>query len=293
MVSCGAAHRRCSERGPVSASTVSVVMGTYNGASEVERSVRSLLAQTLTPKEIVVVDDGSTDDTPAVLRRLALDEPTVTVVSMPKNRGNIAALNLGISVATGDYVAIADDDDVSVPHRLETSLRLIEERDADMVGGQVVGVWRWPLRFATSRFPTDPAGTAERIAGGFDPLPHITMMVRRDRFERFGAYRPNPRGGDMELMLRWARQGARIVVSPEVLATYTFRGEFFDPEVQTRWMVLTNYAREVALIDDDDDVPPFDQWFTRHRIGPARREARKRVVRLAGRLAVGTLFRRR
>lgn len=160
-----------------------------------------------------------------------------------------------------------------------------------MTGGQVVGSLRWPLRFAISRFPVDPAGTAQRIVEGTDPLPHTTMMVRRDGFERFGVYRANPRALDLELMLRWAHRGARIVVSPEVLATYAFRWEFFRVGTQTRWMIFTRYARDVALLDDDE-VPSFADWFSRAAIGPARREAWVRVLRLACRLALGTLLRR-
>jgi len=275
----------------VSPPTVSVIMATYNGRGTVERSVRSLLGQTLPPTEIIIVDDGSTDGTPEVLARLQLEIPNLRVAGTPDNRGAPAALNLAISMAEGDFLAIADDDDVCLPHRLEVSVELLERSGADMAGGQVVGALRWPLRFATSRFPTDPAGTAKRIADGCDPLPHVTMMVRRDGFERFGRYRPSPRGEDLELMLRWARRGARIVVSPEVLAIYTFRREFFSVDTQTRWMVLTRHARVTALLDDHE-VRPFADWFCTHEIRPARREARRRVVRLTASLVLGTLFRR-
>ena len=92
-------------------------------------------------------------------------------------------------------------------------------------------------------------------------------------------------------MLRWAHRGACIVMSPEVLATYTFRWEFFRIDTQTRWMIFTRYARTVALLDDDE-VPSFADWFSRQEIGPSRREARRRVVRLTVRLALGTLIRR-
>ena len=179
--------------GVVSAPTVSVIMATYQSRFTVERSIRSLLVQTLAPLEIVVVDDGSTDGTPEVLAELARDVAILHVVSSPKNRGVAATLNEAISLARGDYVAIADHDDVCAPQRLEVSAGLLERTGADMTGGQVVGSLRWPLRFATSRFPIDAAGTAQRIAEGGDPLPHITMMVRRDCFERFGVYRSNPR----------------------------------------------------------------------------------------------------
>jgi glycosyltransferase involved in cell wall biosynthesis len=275
----------------VSAGTVSVIMGTLNGRNTIERSVRSLAAQTREPLEIVVVDDGSTDGTPDVLAELQLEIPNLVVAATPDNRGIPAAYNRALSLASGDYVAISDDDDVCDPRRLQVSADLLDQSGADMTGGQVVGTLRWPLRFAKSRFPTDPAGIAQRIAEGGDPLPHITMMVRRDGFERFGAYRPNPRAADLELMLRWAHRGAHIVVSPEVLADYTFRWEFLRVDTQTRWMLLTRYARAIAPLDDHE-VPSFDQWFSRQEIWPARREALRRVFRLSARMGLGTLIRR-
>jgi cellulose synthase/poly-beta-1,6-N-acetylglucosamine synthase-like glycosyltransferase len=275
----------------VSPPTVSVIMATYQGRLTVERSIRSLLAQTVAPLEVIVVDDGSTDGTGEVLARLACEAPTLRVVSSPQNRGVPASLNHAISLARGDYVAIADDDDECAPTRLDVSVSLLERTGADMAGGQVIGSLRWPLRFATSRFPIDPAATSQRVVDGADPLPHITMMVRRDGFERFGSYRSVPRAADLELMLRWAHRGAHLVVSPEVMAIYAFRWEFFRISTQTRWMIGTRYARTVALLDDDE-VPSFDEWCARESIWPARREALRCVVRLTARLAFGTLDRR-
>jgi glycosyltransferase involved in cell wall biosynthesis len=274
----------------VTTSTVSVIIGTHQRCNSIEPCIRSLLDQTLSPLEIIVVDDGSTDGTPEVLTALAREVPNMQVVLQPVNRGVAATLNEAVRHAHGDYVAIADDDDVYLPRRLEASVALLERTGADMVGGQVVGSLRRPLRFAISRFPTSPAGTAQRIAEGNDPLPHITMMVRRDGFERFGGYRSISRAADLELMLRWAHRGARIAVSPEVMADYRFRWEFFRVGTQTEWMLRTRYARAIALLDDDEMLS-FDDWFTRDEVKAARREARHRVARLVVRLGVGTLVR--
>lgn len=277
----------------MSTPTVTVVMATYRRPELVVASVRSLAEQTMAPSEIIVVDDCSGDDTLAVLADLQREIPQLRVVSTPENRGASVALNRAISLSTGDYIAIADDDDVCRPRRLELSVELLERTGADMVGGQVIGALRWPLRFATSRFPTDAEGIRRRIEAGFDPLPHITLMFRRASIDRFGGYREVARVADLELMLRWAHRGARAVVSPEVFATYRFRREFFDVDTQTRWMMLAAYAREMALTDADElPVAAFDEWFLRQPLAPARREARSRVARLIARLMVGTVFRR-
>ena len=81
-------------------------------------------------------------------------------------------------------------------------------------------------------------------------------------------------------------RGARIAVAPEVLAVYSFRGEFFSLDTQTRWMIETHYARDIAHLPDDE-VPSFETWFSEVRLAPARREAAVRVARLSARLGVG------
>lgn len=271
---------------------VSVVIGVLNGADEIARCVESIADQTLPPHEIVVVDDGSTDATPAVLVGLQARWPDVIRLHAQENRGVAAALNVAASMSTGEFVAVADHDDVFPAHRLATSVELLQRTGADMVGGQVDGtLGRW-LRLSTSRFPTEAHAIAHRIELGFDPLPHITMMVRRDGFDRFGGYRAVGRATDLELMLRWSHRGAVIAVSPEVLASYTLRWEHLSLDTQTRWMVSTRYARHVARLGDDE-VPDFADWFAGEPMRPARREARRRVSRLAARLVLGSVPPRR
>ena len=120
------------------------------------------------------------------------------------------------------------------------------------------------------------------------------MIVRRDALECFGGYRALFQGEDLELMLRWAHRGARLAVSPAVLANYRFRPQFFSVDTQTRWMLNTRYARTIATLDDAD-VPELARWLSTTEIGAARREAVLRVARLAVRLALGeaTALRRR
>jgi glycosyltransferase involved in cell wall biosynthesis len=267
---------------------ITVVVAAFNGEAVIGRCLESLAAQTLPPEQIVVVDDGSTDDTVNVVASFGERWPDLVTLVVQPHGGTGSALARGVSVATTEFIAIADVDDWFLPERLQISSALIRSTGADMVGGQVVGRLGKRLRLAASRFPTDAFGIAQRTDAGLDPLPHITMMVRRDGFDRFGGYRHLDRAEDLELMLRWAHRGARLAVSPEVMAEYTFRREFFSLATQTRWMMFTQYAREVAPLADDE-VPDFAQWFSKRRLAPARCEAAVRVVRLTGRLGVGML----
>ncbi|MCZ7606475.1 MAG: glycosyltransferase [Planctomycetota bacterium] len=113
---------------------VSVIIPTFNRAARMPVAVRSVLAQTWRPLEIVVVDDGSPDDTPQVLRGL---EPEVTAAgAIPRfirqqNGGAAGARNTGMKAATGQWIAFLDDDDRWYPHKLAAQMARLAETGAD------------------------------------------------------------------------------------------------------------------------------------------------------------------
>src|SRR5579863_5098759 len=100
----------------------SVVIPCYNGAPFIAEAIRSLFAQTLLPVEILVVDDCSTDATCGVVESLIAESPVpLRLIRLEKNCGGPARpINVGIAAATGEYIAVLDQDDVFVPTRLET-----------------------------------------------------------------------------------------------------------------------------------------------------------------------------
>lgn len=105
---------------------ISVVMPTYNRAAILGRAVRSVLAQTHADLEMIVVDDGSTDDTAAVLAAFA--DPRLVHLRYSPNRGGNYARNRGIERATGDIVSFIDSDDEFMPHKLAAIARLFSEQ---------------------------------------------------------------------------------------------------------------------------------------------------------------------
>src|SRR5262249_22028635 len=104
---------------------VSVVLPTYNRAHLLEPSVESVRAQTGVDFEIIVVDDGSTDDTLARLARI--DDPRLRVVTIAHG-GVAAARNAGVAAARGDVVAFHDSDDVALPGRLARPAAVLHDR---------------------------------------------------------------------------------------------------------------------------------------------------------------------
>ena len=113
--------------------SVSVIIAAYNAEAFIGRAIASALAQTLPPREILVVDDCSTDGTRAVLEAAARENPMIRVIAMPRNGGPSAARNAGIAQARGDWVAVLDADDAFAPTRLATLVAFAESTGADFV----------------------------------------------------------------------------------------------------------------------------------------------------------------
>ena len=132
-------------------------MTTYAGTTvpEFERSVTSIMAQTRRPDEFLIVVDGPVlPDLDRSIEQAALDHPQIRVEPLPTNVGSRLASG-AVGLATGDFLARHDSDDVSLPKRLELEMRAIDERGLDIVGSsmaefagspeQVVGIRRVPL----------------------------------------------------------------------------------------------------------------------------------------------------
>jgi glycosyltransferase involved in cell wall biosynthesis len=109
-------------------SLISIIVTSYNHSTYLDQRMVSLLNQTYSNSEIIVVDDCSSDDSAQVLRKY-LDHPRVRIVELDRNRGYAYASNLGVSLAHGDYILFAESDDYSEPMQVETLLRSLAEHD--------------------------------------------------------------------------------------------------------------------------------------------------------------------
>jgi glycosyltransferase involved in cell wall biosynthesis len=114
---------------------VSVITAAHNSAASIENCVRSVRAQTCRVLEHIVVDDGSSDRTWALLSQLALEVPNLTIMRQP-NRGAGPARNAGIEAASGRYIAFLDSDDVWLERKLEDQISFMDEHGASFTYGE-------------------------------------------------------------------------------------------------------------------------------------------------------------
>jgi glycosyltransferase involved in cell wall biosynthesis len=175
--------------GPLKGPLVSVVLPVYNRAGWVARAVESVLAQTHGPLELLVVDDGSNDDTRRVLEKF---EGRITILEQA-HAGAEAARNLGLRHARGEFVAFIDSDDFWYEDRLSRQLPLFERREVGVVFGNAALVdYRVtpPLRLKQTFFdrvrPSRGRITNELARGCF--LPFSSVMVRRELLSETGGF---------------------------------------------------------------------------------------------------------
>ncbi len=109
-------------------SEISVVVPSYNHARFIERTLRSIFAQTAGIKKLLVIDDGSTDGSPSTIEKVLQESPFDAEFIARENRGLCATLNQGLSKTKGEFFAYLGSDDLWRPSFLEEQVRLLESR---------------------------------------------------------------------------------------------------------------------------------------------------------------------
>lgn len=212
---------------PAETPLVSVVMPVRNGGRALLDAIASVRAQTCGEWELIVIDDGSTDTTRAVLQAAAESDRRIRVLS-PGAVGIVTALNAGLAAARGPLVARMDADDVSHPERLADQvafLRAPENTGIGLVGclvgfgGQVHAAAGFALHVAWLNSLSAP-DEISRNRFVESPLAHPSVMFRRDLVRQFGGYRDGDFPEDYELWLRWLAAGVRMAKVPRVLLTW-------------------------------------------------------------------------
>ena len=203
-------------------SDVSVIIPTFNRARMLEECVASLLQQTRPPFEILIVDDGSTDDTAEVAQRM----PALVRYLSKRNAGKPAALNFAIPHARGSWLWFFDDDDVALPRSIEARLHAAEQTPGAQI---IISRFLWGTNDSAGRLEVGhalkwPAFTAADFYPKFlrSCFAHMNgAMMRRERVLEVGEFRADLlTSEDYDFTLRVAR-GALVAICDE--PTFIFR----------------------------------------------------------------------
>jgi glycosyltransferase involved in cell wall biosynthesis len=237
---------------------ISVVMAVYNAGPMLRPAVESILGQTLSDLELIIVNDGSTDGSGRTLAELAQQDGRITIVEQV-NAGLSQALNVGIAASSADVVALMDSDDRSHPDRLRLQIEMLD-RDPGLaaigcgirivdVEGQVRRldpIERWDRR------SVEPHHSRFGLAGP-------TMMLRRSSLREVEGYRSAlTYANDYDLIVRCIDAGLRLDNHPERLYDYTVHGGQMTNVTgaeQRLAVVAADLSREIRRRGFDD---PFD-----------------------------------
>lgn len=201
--------------------TVTVLLPVYNAAGFIAQTIESILAQTFTDFELLLINDGSSDESVKIIEQF--NDSRIRLVLNERNLGLIETLNRGAALARGKYIARMDADDVALPQRLEKQVAFLNQHSGihivaafvDFINtdGEVTGSWS-----------TDRAANTEAAIQAMMPqtncIAHPAVMIRTETLRQF-LYSPAQKGAeDYDLWLRLLAAGKRIAKIEEVLLHY-------------------------------------------------------------------------
>jgi glycosyltransferase involved in cell wall biosynthesis len=191
---------------------VSVVIPVLNRPVAVRRAIDSVLTQTFQDFEIIVVDDGSTDETAAAVQ--ACVDPRITLTRHDRRRGGSAARNTGIRAGSAPYVAFLDSDDEWLPTKLERQLEAFERSDRDLALVYTGSEWVYADGTVQTVIPPPYADLARRLLTSNVVGETSVGMVRRSALNEIGGFDESlPSCQDMDLWLRICERFRAAVVS--------------------------------------------------------------------------------
>lgn len=257
--------------------TVSVITPAYNVEQYLGIALESVLAQTFSDYEILVVDDGSSDSTPAIAERFAARDPRVRVFHKP-NGGISSSRNVALREARGELMALLDGDDLWDPQFLETQVEILRRRpDVDIItanarnlGGRRSGK---PARPWPDRRP--PPDLLQIIAD--EEAVFIMCMFRRRVYETIGEFDERLRTNeDYDYWLRAALQGFRFCRNPQPLAQYRRRNDSLSAsEINMLQGILKVYRKfRASLADKPLERSVLDAQIARFETECLQAEAR-------------------
>ena len=244
---------------------VSVLFPVYNGAHYLEESIQSILNQTYYNFEIIIIDDGSTDDSSTIIQKFS--DPRIRFYYNQTNQGLAETLNRAINLSKGDYLARQDQDDISLPKRFERQVEFFETH----TGYGMVGTWAKVRRCEQGNVGLiDPP--TESLILKFELMfnnqfVHSSVMILKEVFKKIGLYSTNKSRQPPEDYELWYRITRQYEVSniPEVLLVYnetpnsmTRKARDYDLfNSQEITIMSENLAFAVGKIKPDKDTTDF------------------------------------
>ena len=206
----------------MTSSLISVLMPVHNGGEFLTPAVESILSQEYQNLELILVDDHSTDQAINGLPAQAVRDPRLRILSC-RDHGIVSALNTGADAARGSFLARMDDDDISLPHRLGTQIQYFRDNPDIGIAASRIKIFgknnidegnRIYQEWLNKLIEPEDIGREIFIES---PLPHPSVMFRREIFEKLGGYRNPPWPEDYDMWLRAHEAGIKMGKPEDIL----------------------------------------------------------------------------
>jgi len=245
---------------------VSVVIPTHNRAKELPRSIRSVLAQTFTDFELIIVDDASTDDTEEVVSSFCDDR--LCYKKLEVNVGGAEARNIGVGLAKGDIVAFQDSDDEWTCSKLEVSVSKLEQ--SNRIGAlfsQFIQVSPESCRLMPTGVYSFDSSDVYKSLLWQNHVGTPTLVVKKSYLELVGGFTPEmPRYQDWDLALKLASVTKIEYLKEPMLLSYVTEGSITQNKVAHGEALEILYKKHMIAISSDRRLKAA--WL--HRLGDAR-----------------------
>lgn len=232
---------------------VSIVMPSWNTGAIIEESIQSVLAQTYSNWELLIVDDASTDNTDEVVA--SFSDSRIKYFKNPRNVGAAMTRNRALREARGEWMAFLDSDDLWSPEKLERQLAFMRD-------GRHVFSYHEYLKSSAdnpsrNRWVSGPRVVTKSMIYRYDYIGQLTMMYSAKEFGLI-QIRDIPKNNDYALRLQlFKKKGARCFLLPENLATYRIRGQSISHDKFSK-----KFASHYALFHDCDGLSPLpSSWL--------------------------------
>jgi glycosyltransferase involved in cell wall biosynthesis len=213
---------------------ISVVMPFYNAAVFLDESIKSILEQSFTDFEFIIINDGSTDDSDFIIKKY-LNDNRIKYIKNSKNEGISHNLNLGIEMAKADIIARMDGDDVATPFRLVEQYNFLEaNKDISIVGSFAKVINEVGEQIREMKYATEPSEIKRRCFY-YGPFLHPTVMYRKDAIKAVGMYKKEFFVcEDLDMFLRLLYSGYAGANIPKFLLNYRKHSLSTDKQSATK-----------------------------------------------------------
>lgn len=251
-------------------SLVSVIIPAYNGERYIAQSIRSVLDQTVSDLELIIVDDGSTDRTAEIVAELQKTDDRIRCFRQD-NSGQAAARNAGISRSRGELIAFLDQDDLWIQNKLELQIKEMNKSQVDLIFSNGYVFTGGDIKSEVMLFPTVEGrfSGAEmfRLLFMQNRIPVLTALVRKEALSKIGPLDEDPRyqnSDDYDLWLRLASHGADFLGLPDRLVRYrSHPGQASKDKVRmlVAELAVLRKHEQTELVNDEDKSRRFASLY--------------------------------